>query len=127
MVPSSSAGVAPYVSIVVTGRNDGYGGDFVKRFLATLQFNHRELAARGVTHEFVVVEWAPPRGAPLLADLVDARCPASLAATVRAIVVDEAYQSPRDGAKSAARVSRVPGEECRYTTRPRPVRADDEL
>jgi hypothetical protein len=100
MVPSSSAGVAPYVSIVVTGRNDGYGGDFVKRFLATLQFNHRELAARGVTHEFVVVEWAPPRGAPLLADLVDARCPASLAATVRAIVVDEAYhramvQNPR--------------------------------
>ncbi len=47
----------PYLSIVLTGRNDGYGGDFVTRFLATLQVNHRELTARGVSHEIVLVEW----------------------------------------------------------------------
>jgi hypothetical protein len=92
--------VLPYVSIVLTGRNDGYGGDFNRRFLATLQFNHRELTSREIPHEFVVVEWAPPADAPLLADLVDERCPGSVAAAVRTIVVDAAYhdaitQNPR--------------------------------
>ena len=63
----TAADGVPYVSIVITGRNDGHGGDFVTRFLATLKFNHRELSARGVAHEFVHVEWAPIAGAPLLA------------------------------------------------------------
>ena len=81
----------PYLSIVLTGRNDGYGGDFVKRFLASLQFNHRELSGRGVSHEFVLVEWAPVAGAPLLADLVEARCPPPVSAALRTVVVDAAY------------------------------------
>lgn len=87
----SSNSSVPYVSIVLTGRNDGYGGDFLSRVLATLQFNHRELRARAIPHEFVLVEWAPMPGAPLLADLVDERCPSSVAAALRAIVVDAAY------------------------------------
>lgn len=90
-MPPSSSPDLPYVSIVLTGRNDGYGGDFVRRFLYTLQFNHRELAARAIRHEFVLVEWAPIPGAPLLADLVDERCSASLAAALRTFVVDPAY------------------------------------
>lgn len=81
----------PYLSIVVTGRNDGYGGDFLGRFLATLHFNHAELSARGVPHEFVLVEWGPPPGRPLLADEVAANEPAA-AAALRAIVVDAEYQ-----------------------------------
>jgi hypothetical protein len=81
----------PYLSIVVTGRNDGYGGDFVARFFATLEFNDRELAARGVPYELVLVEWAPVRGVRLLADLVDDRCSASAAAACRAVIVDPAY------------------------------------
>jgi hypothetical protein len=91
MLPDSATDLPPYVSIVFTGRNDGYGGDFVRRFLATLQFNSRELCARGIAHEFVLVEWAPVPGAPLLADLVDARCPSSLTAAFRTVVVDAAY------------------------------------
>ena len=82
----------PYVSLVVTGRNDGYGGDFVSRFLATLQFNHRELSARGIDHEVVLVEWAPIAGAPLLADVVEERCPPAVAASLRTVVVDASYQ-----------------------------------
>ena len=82
---------APYVSVVLTGRNDGYGGDFLSRFLVTLRFNHRELTARAIPHEFVLVEWAPPAGAPLLADLIEEQCPSSLSAAVRTIVVDPAY------------------------------------
>ena len=82
--------LAPYVSVIITGRNDGYGGDFAERLLATLHFNHRELAARGVPHEFVLVEWAPPAGMPLLADLVERHDPAA-AGALRTVAVDAQY------------------------------------
>jgi hypothetical protein len=91
MAVASAAGSRPYVSIVLTGRNDGYGGDFVGRFLATLRFNSRELCARGIPHEFVLVEWAPIPGAALLADLVEAQCPPSVTQALQTIVVDPAY------------------------------------
>ena len=91
MVPESGSAPLPFISIVVTGRNDGYGGDFVRRFLATLQFNHRELTARAIPHEFLLVEWAPVAGAPLLADVVEEQCPAPVLAAFRAVIVDPAY------------------------------------
>jgi hypothetical protein len=58
----------PLVSIVLTGRNDAYGGDFTARFFRTLRFNHEQLASRGIEYEIVFVEWAPPPGRPLLFD-----------------------------------------------------------
>jgi hypothetical protein len=81
---------APYVSIVATGRNDGYGGDFVGRFLRTLAFNARELDARGIAWEAVIVEWAPPSNRPLLADLALEAVP-GIDRVLRAFVVDPAY------------------------------------
>jgi hypothetical protein len=60
----------PFLSIVLTGRNDGYGGDFVARFARTLRFNHQQLVARGIAHEVVFVEWAPPADRPLLRDVL---------------------------------------------------------
>jgi hypothetical protein len=65
--PGSSA---PLISLVLTGRNDQYGGDFTARFFRTLQFNHEQLASRGIAHEIVFVEWAPPAGRPLLFDQI---------------------------------------------------------
>jgi hypothetical protein len=56
----------PLLSIVLTGRNDGYGGDFLARLVRTLRFNLRELGARGIIHEIVFVEWAPPVERPSL-------------------------------------------------------------
>jgi hypothetical protein len=44
---------APYLSIVLSGRNDDFGGDFTGRLFRALDFNHRELAARGVPHEII--------------------------------------------------------------------------
>lgn len=88
-----TAGSLPYVSIVITGRNDGHGGDFVTRFLATLRFNHTELTNRGIPHEFVLVEWAPLPAMPLLSDLVDECCTPTVATAVHTIVVDAAYQA----------------------------------
>jgi hypothetical protein len=60
----------PSLSIVLTGRNDDYGLDFKARFFRTLRFNAAQLTARGIPHEFVFIEWAPPPHRPRLIDLV---------------------------------------------------------
>ena len=60
----------PFVSVVLTGRNDGYGGDFTARFFRSLRFNLQQFLAHGITHELVFVEWAPPRERPLLIDRI---------------------------------------------------------
>ena len=86
------SGASPYVSIVLTGRNDDHGAEFRTRFFRTLEFNHRELAARGVDHEFVLVEWAPQNGRSLLVDLVADAVPSLNPDCFRGIVVDPQYQ-----------------------------------
>jgi hypothetical protein len=88
---TSSEGRAPYLTIVSTGRNDSYGGNFEERFLRTLRFNAEQLQAHGVGAEFVFVEWAAPAGRPLLSDLARDIVP-SAAGILRAYVVDAAYQ-----------------------------------
>lgn len=84
--------MTPRLSIALTGRNDDYGKDFPQRFLATLRFNHRELTARGVSHEFVLSEWAPDPSRPLLADLVNQHIPDLRDGGLSAVVVDARYQ-----------------------------------
>ena len=89
-MPSS----APLVSIVLTGRNDEYGVDFQTRFLRTLAFNTRELAARKIPYEVVFVEWAPDPRRPLLVDIVVDAIPALRDnPAFRGIVVDRAYHA----------------------------------
>jgi hypothetical protein len=80
----------PYLSIVATGRNDTYGGDFAGRFLQTLRFNARQLTERNIPWEIVLVEWAPPADRPLLTMLALEAMP-FLDGVLRAIVVDSAY------------------------------------
>jgi hypothetical protein len=82
---------SPYLSIVVTGRNDGYGGDFNARFARALRFNHERLHDAGVDHDVVLVEWAPPRERPLLVEILADLYPASSAGWLRTWVVDPAY------------------------------------
>ena len=86
------SGAGPYVSIVLTGRNDDHGAEFRTRFFRTLEFNHRELSARGIDHEFVLVEWSPQAGRPLLVDLVDDAVPSLDSRCFRGIAVDPRYQ-----------------------------------
>jgi hypothetical protein len=92
--PDESAGgpSAPLVSIVLTGRNDGYGGDFTTRFFRTLRFNHEQLNARGIAHELVFVEWAPPAGAPLLFEQIFDAVPELDRTVCSWYVVDRTYQ-----------------------------------
>jgi hypothetical protein len=99
--PGASAdGSSPYLSIVLTGRNDEYGGDFVERFFRTLRFNLAELQARGVTHELVFVEWTPLPARPLLFDRIRADVPELKEENCSWYVVDPEYhdalsQNPR--------------------------------
>ena len=80
----------PALSIVVTGRNDGHGGDFNGRFLRTLAFNHDRLTERGVTYELVLVEWAPPADRPRLCDIVRETLP-RVAPALAGYLVDPRY------------------------------------
>jgi hypothetical protein len=88
-VPASDA---PFLTLVLTGRNDSYGGDFTDRFFRTLRFNHRELTGRGIPYELAFVEWAPPSEAPLLFDLCRAALPELEPRQCCWYVVDGRYQ-----------------------------------
>jgi hypothetical protein len=81
----------PYLSIVLTGRNDNFGGDFTERFLRALRFNHRVLSAAGIAHEFVLVEWRPLPEKPFLATVVEEACPGMVPAHLVSFVVDPEY------------------------------------
>jgi len=88
----SPAASDPLLSVVLTGRNDGHGGDFFSRFVRALRFNHRQLAARGIAHEVVFVEWAPPPDAPLLVERLVEATPEIDPAVCSWLVVDGRYQ-----------------------------------
>lgn len=82
---------SPFLTIVVTGRNDGYGGDFNTRFARALRFNHEQLMAAGVEHDVLLVEWAPPADRPLLADVLTDLYPAVSPDWLTTVVVDPRY------------------------------------
>jgi hypothetical protein len=88
MTPSTDA---PYLSIVVTGRNDDFGGDFNGRFFRALQFNREQLLMAGVAHEFVFVEWRPIPRQPYLATLLRDEFSDVEGSRLRSYVVDPAY------------------------------------
>jgi hypothetical protein len=91
-VSTPESGATPVVSLVLTGRNDGYGGDFITRFFRSLRFNHQQLTSRGVAHELVFVEWAPPSGARLIRDHIFDAIPELDPSVCRWYVVDPQYQ-----------------------------------
>lgn len=83
---------APLLSIVVTGRNDDYGGPFALRFFRVLAFNLEQLAAYEIPVEVRLVEWSPIPDRPLLATRLLETLPARWHETVTTYVVDPRYQ-----------------------------------
>jgi hypothetical protein len=81
---------APYLSIVITGRNDNYGGDFTARCIRALRFNHERLTHAGVPHEVIFIEWRPIPGRPLLGDEIRRLVP-ELTASLVTYTVDARY------------------------------------
>ena len=63
------------LSIVLTGRNDGHGGKFSDRLFAAAEHNVAQLKARGISFEYVWVEWNAPQDRPLLAEELVRRLP----------------------------------------------------
>lgn len=89
----------PYLSVVYTGRNDNFGGDFNNRFFRALRFNHQRLCDAGVPYDLVFVEWRPVAGKPLLAELLRREVP-EIDDRLTTIEVDARYhdafsQNPR--------------------------------
>jgi hypothetical protein len=68
-------GAEPWLSVIVVGRNDDFGGDFNGRMLAAAKFNHDNLEAGGISHECVFVEWKPIRTKPYLAEIIGGKLP----------------------------------------------------
>ncbi len=80
------------LSIVLTGRNDNYGGDFNTRLIRALRFNWAALRERGVSCEVVFVEWNPIPGRPPVCDIARADLTEIPAGRFRGFIVDPRYQ-----------------------------------
>lgn len=65
------------VSIILTGRNDNYGGQFTERLTTTVRHNLDNLEAHGIDCQLILVEWNPPEDRELLAHLVTKQHPAA--------------------------------------------------
>ena len=82
----------PYISIVLTGRNDNNGDDSYERLFAATSYNHRLLAAAGVDYELVFVEWPPAPERELIGDLLRKELP-EIASRLTTYEVDERYHA----------------------------------
>lgn len=82
---------SPYLSIIITGRNDDFGGNFNARLFGALEFNHAHLTARGIPHEFVFVEWRPVSGKLWLSEVLVDRYSHLVPQSLSCFVADAAY------------------------------------
>ena len=81
------------LSIVVTSRNDDYGGPYTDRILKPLQFNCDRLTEHGVPFEVILVEWDPVPGRRRLSELLPPELPHLPPSAFRRIVVASEYQA----------------------------------
>ena len=61
---------APYLSVVVTTRNDDHGGDPLRRLRAFVNTFAAQCSRTGLDAEVIVVEWNPPGHKPRVAQLL---------------------------------------------------------
>ena len=108
------------LEIVLSGRNDNYGGeDFHERMLTVAAFNHERLVEAGVPHRFTLVEWNPPDGRPPLD-----RSAARAAAVVASVVGREPGLARLVSGEPAAPVHGVLRQERRHPARHRRLDPD---
>jgi len=78
--------MTPYLSIVVTTRNDNHGGDLLRRTTAFVNSVYVQAKKWKVEVELIMVEWNPPAGKPLLNEVLP-KPEAGVPVTLRYIVV----------------------------------------
>lgn len=82
--------IYPYLSIVIPGRNDNYGGDQVARLNFSMSALMDQLERYKIASEIVLVDWNPPEDRPPFHSLF--QWPAkSAVCTVRSITVPREY------------------------------------
>jgi hypothetical protein len=82
----------PYLSLVVTARNDDHGGNLLGRMQAFVNGWLNQARAHGLDSELIIVEWNPPADRPRLAEAL--RWPADFGpCTVRIIEVSPELHS----------------------------------
>jgi len=59
-----------YISFVVVGRNDNYGGDFLHRINLFVKVLLTLCEIHSLNSELIIVEWNPPEDRPLLKDAI---------------------------------------------------------
>src|ERR1039458_7896366 len=67
---SSAAQEAPYLSVVVTARNDDYGGNLLGRMQVSVDAWINQAKRHHLSSELIVVEWNPPAGRERLAQAI---------------------------------------------------------
>jgi hypothetical protein len=85
VLPAIPDSRAPYLSVVVTTRNDDHGGDPLKRLQAFVNCFDEQCKRTGLDAELIVIEWNPPADRPLVSSLL--RLPSPSACTYRFIDV----------------------------------------
>jgi hypothetical protein len=63
-------GITPYLSIVAASRNDGHGGNILKRMQLFVSGLIAQSNRHNLLTELIIVEWNPPEDRPLLQDLL---------------------------------------------------------
>src|SRR4051812_35829285 len=67
---STDGRTQPYLSVVVTTRNDDHGGDPLKRLQAPVNCFDEQCRRTGLDAELIVVEWNPPADKPRVSELL---------------------------------------------------------
>lgn len=79
----------PYLSIIVTTRNDNHGGDLIKRTSTFIKGLYRHLSNYNFQTEIIIVEWNPPKDKPFLKDILPVPPTELNNLTLRYIIVPE--------------------------------------
>jgi hypothetical protein len=90
-LPAEPQDASPYLSVVVTSRNDGHGGDPLARLQAFVNTFDAQCRRFGLDAEVVVVEWNPPADRTRLHEVVTA--PPGCAFALRFIEVPAALHN----------------------------------
>ncbi len=62
---------APYLSLVVTARNDDHGGNLLDRMQAFVSGWISQARRYSIPSELIIVEWNPPPDRPRLAEALE--------------------------------------------------------
>jgi len=60
----------PYLSIIVTSRNDDYGGNALRRMEISINGRLEQLEKHQIESELILVDWNPPADKPTLKDVI---------------------------------------------------------